>query len=146
MRTLRTTLYTQGCTHTPPQAMTLLLSSLCAVEERLCQRLGENPQLPWDSGGVSWYGCAWHDKNSQGETAVTTGYLPHYKVLNLNGDCFWFYSWNFLKWTLPHPLKRIYWIKLFWNPTSRNIIAFFVFTKNLFVCFVNKISSTWTFS
>lgn len=29
---------------------------------------------------MSWYGCAGHDPDSQGESAVTSGYLPHYEV------------------------------------------------------------------
>lgn len=64
--------------------LTVLLSSPCAVEEWLCQWLGEDPQLPWDSGRMPRYGCARHDKDSQGETSFTTGYLPHDKVLVKN--------------------------------------------------------------
>lgn len=73
--------------HRSYMTVTVLLSSLCAVEEWLCQWVGEDPQLPWDSGRVPRYGCARHDKNSQGETDVTAGHLPHYKVLVKNKEC-----------------------------------------------------------
>lgn len=56
------------------------LSLFHAVEERLCQRLSEDSQFSWISGRMSWYGCAGHDPDSQGESAVTSGYLPHYEV------------------------------------------------------------------
>lgn len=56
------------------------LSPFHAVEERLCQRLSEDSQFSWIPGRMSWYGCAGHDPDSQGESAVTSGYLPHYEV------------------------------------------------------------------
>lgn len=58
---------------------------------------------------MSWYGCARHDTDSQGESAVASGYLPHYEVLIENGlvktlptscsdscKCFFFFFFNLL--------------------------------------------------
>ena len=118
-----------------------LILSLFAVEKWFCQWLGEDPQLPWDSRRVPGHGCTWHDKNSQGETAVTSGYLPHYKVLVKTGS---FHSdscgiiwnghqistswiWCHTKPDLPPPPRM-----LFWVPTLRNINAWFYFSFCLF--------------
>lgn len=55
---------------------------LFAVEKWFCERLCEDFCLPWDTGRVPWFGCSGHDQNSQGETDVTSGYLPQYKVFS----------------------------------------------------------------
>lgn len=73
--------------------------SLIAVEEWLSEWLGEDFQLPWDTRRVPWFGCAWHDKNSQRKAAVASGHISLYKVLRaafMGFICFtatnWFHS------------------------------------------------------
>lgn len=51
-----------------------------AVEKRLCQWFGENPDQPWSSGGVPGFGRVRHDKDGQRKTDVPIGHLPHHKV------------------------------------------------------------------